>query len=234
MNPLVLKVRQLLELAKSNNIHEATVATAAADRLIAKYRISEDDIAGTSNPEEDSEYLYSTARIIRWKSLLAFILAKNYGCALYNNAELGASAGGRRVSHYKLVGRKSDMELVRYLFGWMTGEIESLCKDNCKGLGHIGSQSYCEGAVTGIKLQLEKNTVEFSNEVVASGQSQALVKINSRLEEADRTMRSLHDLKKTKVYSSRKIMTSAYHKGIYDGTHINLSRENNPSRLLGN
>lgn len=225
MIDVIDKIRQLRELSKSSNIFEATAAAKAADKLLQKHRLTEEDLIarGVSQkeyPEDDSHVLYETARIITWKSILASVLARHYGCALWDGVSYET---GHKVSRYKLVGRKSDMEMVRYLFAWLVFEIERLCKLSCKGKGHIVSQSFCEGAVSGIKQQLDKSKEEIKQEANQSGQSLALVRIDERLSESRTALYSLHkNLKVDKSVSYRRLNQDAYNNGISAGKNIHL------------
>jgi hypothetical protein len=118
VSPIIEKVQKLLALSKSCNANEAAAAAAVANRLIDQYRLSEADldadVEGELEPiEEDSDYLYQSGKITAWKQTLVSILVKHYGCAYWNDATY---ASGRKVTRYKLVGKRSDVGIVRYMF----------------------------------------------------------------------------------------------------------------------
>ena len=225
------KIRQLRALSKSSDINEATAAAAAADRMISKYRISEAEIAIANRTadlpaEEDSFVVYETARTIKWKQGLAMMLSNHYGCAIWNDCVFGGSDGGRRVTRLRLVGLQSDMEIVRYMFAWLTLEIERLSKSHCLGRGHVYAQSYCEGAVNGIRIQLNKVKQEEKEAASKSAQTTtALACLDGRLNKAEMALHSLHtNLKTVKTYSHRQFDSTAYKVGEEIGKSIHLGK----------
>lgn len=228
---IIDKIRQLRELSKSSNINEAANAAAAADRLIAKFRISEAELAyshnNESSPEEDSFVLYETSRLINWKLYLAQVLSKHYGCAIYNSCIIGSKPYERKISRFKLVGLQSDMEITRYMFAWLVSEIERLCKLNCYGRGHVYCASYCDGAVKGIfeQLQSAKND-EFNK----ASQSCALAVLDSRLTKSEAALNSLYNnLRIVKSQSHRKNNVYAFNEGVKAGKNIHLGKVMNES-----
>jgi hypothetical protein len=239
MENIIEKIKKLLQLAQSSNIHEAMAATKAADLLIAKFRIDRASLQeldqDKSSPVEDNNILYETARIVSWKSHLAIILSEHYGCAVFNDTQWGASKAGHKVNRYRLVGHQSDLDLTRFMFGWITNEIERLCQANCKGQGRIVAQSYCEGAVTGINSQLKDSKVQAKKAAEESGQSNALIALDNRLAESKEVMHKLHKLGKCKGYSSRRFDADAYHQGVSDGKQMHLAnglKDSNKTKQL--
>lgn len=228
---IIDRVNNLLKLASNSasNINEAAAATKAAELLIAKHRISEAELQSKtdkkSEPVRDSNVLYETARVTKWKVGLVNLLSEHYGCAVYNDLIRGASEKGNAVSRYRLVGQQSDIDLTRFMFGWLTNEIERLSRLNCKGQGKIAAQSYCEGAVIGVKVQLKSAREEAVNEAKTSGQTTALLALDSRLEESISYMKNLVPGLRT-VYSKsyRQIDKDAYHAGERDGKKIHLAK----------
>lgn len=218
------KICHLKELAGSSNPNEAAAAAAAADRLIQKYRIDETELhmskASSDFEAEDSDFvLYETGRRIQWKHTLATTLAAHYGCAMWMDSSYST---GRKRTSYRLVGVKSDMDIVNYMFTWLVSEIEMLTKMFCRGLGHVYSQSYCEGAVTGIRDQLHAMKQESSQKY--SGTT-ALACIDQRLDKSRDAMYKLHtDLKKVTIKSKSRFNRSAYDSGVKAGKKIHLGK----------
>jgi hypothetical protein len=54
MNKVIDQIRKLLELAKSDNEHEAAAAAAAAQRLMSKHQIAEAELGGVDDSERAS------------------------------------------------------------------------------------------------------------------------------------------------------------------------------------
>lgn len=175
MDSIIDKIRRLRALSQSTNVHEAAAAAAAANKLIDAHRINEADLAVVSSAtliEEDEDPVYEAGRIKNWKVRLVRVLCNNYGCeALINK--------GYRIKAYTVVGRKSDIEIVRYMFIWLSTEVQRLCVENMRGEGHVACFSYCEGAVTGIANQLYRSRQESNVTAKANGQAAAMVKLDS-------------------------------------------------------
>jgi hypothetical protein len=230
MTPIIDTIRKLRELSNSSNANEAASAAAAADKLIAKHRISEAEIEAANkaigyHAEHDSNVLYESARIIAWKSELAITLANNYGCHIVISKKLTDRSVKRATSCYHLVGSKGDAEIVRYMFAWLSTEIERLCKATCVGLGHVACQSYCEGATVGIRTQLDKSKVEIKKAAIEAGSTSALAVLDNRLEVAKLAMQKLFPkLKYTQKYSKCQIDINAFNYGKIDGMSIHLGK----------
>lgn len=221
ISSVIDKVKKLLALSKSSNANEAAAAAATANRLIDQYRLEESEIELSNSVQEDifvdTESLYETGRLTQWKSTLASILAHHYGCAIYNHK-------GYRKNAFKLVGRKSDITVVRYMFAWLCLEIDRLSNEASKGrdftrsTGKVFSNSFCSGAVAGIKTQLNASR----EEITKTANSVALVKLNQRLDEANDFMRKGIKLKKSASFSKSYLDRDAYEAGKNRGSSIHL------------
>lgn len=228
MTQILDKIRHLRSLSTSNNVHEAAAAAAAANVLIAKHRISEEEInaADASKKEDPSEspvFLYETGRVTMWKQNLAMMLARHYGCALWDNATTGDN--GRKVTRLQIVGIKSDTDIVHYMFSWLTNEIERLSKIYGRGKGHVFAQSYCDGAVAGIREQLTASAQAIKAQAAQDGQSAAIVRLDNRVQESLTTLYKLHtNLRTTRVVSYRRKDVSAFDQGVRSGRNIQLSK----------
>lgn len=217
MSSVVGKIENLRDSVKTNTIGEVSSLAAIAHQIIFKHRLADEE---TSTPIEDSEFVYSTARVTRWKSRLVHLLASNYGCVIWNDVAHGASKSGRNISRFRLIGNKSDIETTHYMFSWLVKAIEDICKEQFKGKGHIASQSYCEGAVTGIKLQFEninqKNNLDFLIK------KDSLKKLSHRFFDAEEMMYFIHkNLKTTKNYPHIKLDNNSYRLGVYNSSAPN-------------
>lgn len=119
------RVRKLLALATSPNVHEAAVAAARAQRLIAEHRLeallAADAAQEQGEPIDDArDAPLEVARKLRaWKIALASALARCNGCVAYTLDQGGSSA-------IVLVGRASDRAAVRALWDWLVRRIEWL------------------------------------------------------------------------------------------------------------
>lgn len=229
LNEILEKINDLRKLSTSSNVHEAATAAAIADKLISKYRISEAQLSSNGKEDleikEDSEVLYQTSRIIRWKQILARVLVRHYNCYMWNDTIWRGSKGGRRINRFRISGTESDIIIVHYMFNWLIYEIERLRDLNAKGMGHTYVFSYCEGAVAGIADQLEKMKKEIKELATQTGQSTALVKLDERAVLAKMLIHKKYNLKTVYDTTSRKIISSGFEQGRAAGRSINLTNK---------
>lgn len=228
---IIDKVQKLLALSQSSNANEASAAAAAANRLIDQYRLSEVDISSSEEDLiiEDDGFIYETGRIVTWKNFLATTLAKHYGCAIFNMASYNT---GRKVSKYKLIGRKSDNDLTRYMFNWLSMECNRLSEKEARGQGRLFAASYCQGFVKGVKQQL----ITSRNEAKQNATSTSIIKIDAREQEANAFMNNLYKLKDAKNASAAKIDFRAFDAGMNRGKNIHLGSaisEGSGIKMLG-
>jgi hypothetical protein len=240
IHKVIDQIQKLRSLTRSSNEHEAAAAAAAAAKLIGKHLISEEmlaekDPSRLETPEEDGKFLYETERVIPWKMKLASFLAAYHGCSMWNNCSWsGGKSGKRKVTRLQMIGRPGDTEIVRYMFTWLSAEIERLSKDHAYGKGHVYVQSYNEGIVDGIKMQMNAAKVEIRRESTPEQQS-AICKIDNKLVESDYAMSKLHpNLSYSKQTSQRRIDHSAHSSGVEKGKSIHLGKglPGKPNSLL--
>lgn len=234
ISSVITKVQKLLALSNSSNANEAANAAAKANKLIDEYRLSESDISiesGESDPMvEDDSPIYETGRVTPWKNILIHVLTTHYGVANYIDAYYPE---GRKVSQFKLVGRSSDIQIVRYMFAWLTTECQRLANLQVKGLGRVAVASYCEGFVSGISTQLRTSR----QEVQKVATSEAIIKLDARLQESKGFMYNKYpDMKRVKQRSHSQIDSSAFSAGHQQGKAIHLGSSLGASKvkLLGN
>ncbi len=91
--------------------------------------------------------------------------------------------------------------------------------ENLKGQGHIFIASFCIGFVDGIAEQLKLSRAEVAKTV----DSTAMIKLNSRQEEANIKMKELYPkLFTSKGRSKSHIDRNAHHMGVESGKNIHL------------
>lgn len=228
MKDIIEKIKKLRELSNSSNVNEAAAAASAADKLIAKFRISEQELHGASAEEivDDTDVLYKSGRAIGWKTSLAIKLAEHYSCFVYNSYDKNV----RKQTELHLAGVKSDIEIVKYMFAWLVCEIENLNKAN-KGLGHIACNSFCLGAVCGIVDQLEKSKVETTQDAINNGQEKSIQLINQRVKEAKDLVASYckdGKMETDKSVSKNHIDNGSFRSGRAAGNNIHLGKSMGP------
>jgi len=226
---VIEKIKNLRNLATSANAYEAAAAAKVADKLIAQHRISEAEIQASSKVDlpaaiKADNPLYETARVTSWKNNLASYLTAHYGCKMINDFTYTAESRNR-ISRYYIIGNKGDTEIVRFMFTWLSNEIERLCKKHCKGKGRVVCASYCEGAVDGINVQLALSKEEIKREAINTGTSSALAILDNRLELASMAMYKIYpNLRTERKSSHRQIDINAFNKGKADGLNIHLGK----------
>lgn len=219
ISSVIAKVQKLLALSNSSNAHEAANAAAAANKLIDEYRLSEIDLEVQSESDpliEDDSPIYETGRVTLWKNVLIHVLTTHYGVAHYNDAYFPE---GRQVSRFKLIGRASDIQIVRYMFTWLIAECQRLANLQVKGQGRVAVASYCTGFVSGISTQLQASR----QEVQKTATSEAIIKLDSRLQESRNFMYNKYtDMKKSKYQSHSQFDSQAFAAGQKQGRNIHL------------
>lgn len=234
LTAVIEKIQKLRSLASSSNANEAATAAALANRYIDQFRLSEIDLATDtiSDPMvEDNDPIYETGKVNPYKASLVNVLAKHYGVAHYINMTYPS---GRKVRSYKLVGRTSDIQIVRYMYAWLVLECQRLSDCEAKGLklGRVYVASYQSGFVEGIREQLEASRIEAKKEATSA----AIVKLDNRLAESDVWMNAKHNnIKNLKHRSYRHINRAAAEAGRSQGRNIHLGAAlgNGNTKLLG-
>lgn len=217
---IIDKVKKLLALSKSSNAAESESARAIANKLIDQYRLSTAELEFSeenSEPiETDPDVIYKTGRVTAHKQKLLGTLAAHYGCAFFNQTTYPQ---GRMVSSFRLVGRRSDIGICRYMFGWLIVECMRLVELEAKGCGRVFVQSYCNGFVNGIAEQLKLSRTEAQKQASSS----AIIKIDSRLDESKDAMYKLHtNLKKYNIKSFSHKDYDAFGLGLARGKAMHL------------
>lgn len=245
---VIEKVQKLRKLARSTNEHEAAAAAAAADRLIQEHGLVEAQLQAEGKVEaepvaEDKDPLTVwRGRAPTWQRQLASGLTRHYDCAAYLGWDYRhpTSTGGPGLRH-NLIGRASDVAAVRYMYGWLSVEIERLAQTH-KGSGRSWLDSFRRGAVQGVLNKLYQSKKAARDEVearakvaeaidpgVKSPASAGLVLYDRRREEAVETMKALHEDVAERMKRSRGGRSyanpsewSAYRQGQEEGRSIHV------------
>jgi len=155
---VVDKIRKLLALASSTNVHEAAAAAARAQQLMMEHKLAaheldtvgEDEAAtvGRMSMVEDSSVLHA------WKGELIGSLARYGFCKAIQSPVRGAD-GEKRI-RLTIVGTSDDANTVVYLYGYLMNEIKRLCAAEAKGRGVEFANAFKRGAVRAIALRLKE------------------------------------------------------------------------------
>jgi hypothetical protein len=182
-------VRKLLRLSASSNPHEAAAAAAKAQSLIDEHNLQDALLAVDAHQEAtaDAEPIYDFGtkgapldargeRVATWRLTLASTIARANSCKVYYQ-------GGS----IHLIGRPSDANTVRYLFGYIAEQVERLTKEHGAGCGRTWCNNFRLGCVDTIRLKLNAQREAFRREArtvqsfIEGGSTQALVRVNQAL-----------------------------------------------------
>jgi len=151
---LLGRVKKLLALSTSTNVHEAAAAAAAAQRLIARHQL-DDLLAAERAADSDADPISDgtdapldvSKRLRRYKVVLAQALADNGGGVAWSHE---ASDG----THLCFCGRSSDRAAVAELYQWLLRRIEWLSASSGPGRPRSWHEAFRIGAVDVIAVRL--------------------------------------------------------------------------------
>lgn len=182
----IAKAVKLLKLAQSDNPNEAALAAARAQDIMDRFKLSglsaDMDEGGTPdepivNISEPIEPKQGSTWIVR----LIVALAQANQCRVYK----GGSAS-------YVVGRTSDAQTVRYLYGWLKAEVNRLAARDGRGYSAVWKNNFRLGAVDTIVRKLRESQEATKRAVVAEAANPgAIVLVKdalARLEERSKSV----------------------------------------------
>jgi uncharacterized protein DUF2786 len=234
MTAILDKIRKLLALSKSANANEAAAAAAAAQRLMQEHRIAEAELE-TGGPTETAQLAADPIdrfgkRSILWKELLCGSLVRLHGCKCWKVSNwTGPNVCERKL---QIVGRPSDIASVRYLYAWLTSEIERLAQRDARGRGAKYAASYRWGAVRGAIAAMRAADTAVRSEANPA----ALVKLDARATEAEAASAAIASNIKPAHKSSAQFDADGYTRGVAAGRGLHTGAKLGAAtgaRLLG-
>jgi hypothetical protein len=214
------KVKDLLSLSEgAGNVNEKASAYKLAQKLLAKHRLTMADIeaSGVSTDKESvevsSEPLYEGKRMITWLGILASGIAANNDCAVYWS--------GGKVRRLTILGRKSDVEIVRYLYDTVSAQILSFCKVALRrnGGGKTFSNNFKLGAANVVIQRITEATKEVEQDYAGS-RAMVLVKRDRAELESAKAKLGL----RSKAAVKARFSPDGYAAGRAAGARVNLTR----------
>ncbi len=171
---LLDRVRKLLALATSPNVHEAAAAAALAQTLIARHRLERwldaaEAVAADAEPITDARDtpLEVSKRLRTWKTVLATALAEANGCFAYT-----LDRGKDRA--LVLVGRERDRAAVATLWTWLVPRVEWLSATHGAGQDRQWHEAFRIGCVETLAARL----ADVAGAVRAELDANALVRLD--------------------------------------------------------
>lgn len=124
------RIRRLLALGTSPNLHEAELALATAARLMERHRLTRADL-GMFDGEGihiDPEAVFVGVRLVTsWRSVLANKLARLEGCRALEEMYLSPKCK-TELARLVLVGRPEQIAVTRHLYRYLERAIEAECR----------------------------------------------------------------------------------------------------------
>jgi len=226
------KAISCLKLAKSTNPAEAALAASKAQEIIDRYQLSVSDLENGEEPKENNEPiaehdpLHHVCQVdTRWSVRLAAAIAKQNSCRVVFHTEISGSAVIR------IIGRISDVNAVRYLFGWMEREVRRLTKQECQGRSRKYQVDFRFGVVDTIcwKLEEQRRVTVRNVQSEAANNPMALVrvqnsiaKLEQRGNDVDAWMKAEFTKLRTAQHRKKLDMSARYH-GQQAGEKIKLN-----------
>lgn len=149
---LLDRVRKLLALASSPNVHEAAAAAAMAQTLIERHRLEgwlQGDLTAAASPIDDGRDspLDRARRIRKWRTVLAASIADANGCVAYVQRQ------GREEA-LVVVGHAADRAAVATLWDWLVKQIEWLSATHGPGQPRSWHDAFRVGAAAAVGERL--------------------------------------------------------------------------------
>ncbi len=140
MSKILDRIRKLMATAKGNaNVEEAASAGAIAAELMFKHQIGEADLdmGEPEGPEEvvDESIFADDGRLSTWKARLGGAVARGFGATLYTDQRQGGT-------RYQVVGLKSTVQTVSYMFGLLVLEVERLANEGFEEAKAAGEKAH--------------------------------------------------------------------------------------------
>lgn len=227
---IVKKINDLRRLSTSANENEAKTAAAMAEKLIARYRIT-NEMINAGLPKEDSftadgEFIYESARVTMWKVQLIGMLCRHYGCVYVNRA---VTINNRKNSRYSLFGRPEDMKIIKDMYSWLESTITFLTHSNARGKGHTYCHSYSLGMVHGIMDQITASAKAVADSMKSEDSSDqlttALAMVSDRSSQAmDHLLKADKRIRKATVTSHAKHNYDGFSSGKVAGQNLHLGK----------
>lgn len=159
------KIRKCLALAGSSNPHAAATAMRQAQKLMAEFDITDDDVQLTDVGEDSVRASYTT--LTRWESNLALLIAEAFGCEQFTRLERWIGPRGRKISerHYCFVGVGAAPQIATYAFEVLSRQcaadrlrhIASLHKNCLPATRTARGDAFARGWVRGVSALVQKH-----------------------------------------------------------------------------
>lgn len=222
MEHIILKIQYLIRLSKSSNENEAANALTMAQKLCEKHSIKLEDIEEKEEKPvyDDNQLFHENPESLEWVDMLAFAVADKYDCYIIKEANLAST--GETIYKYFAYGDEVDSLYVKKVFELLYQQMLSSISMKTRGRGKLYIESYSEGLVNGVKVNLAFEDFEMPGLVELKSseiEGPALVKTETE-EKAPPPIKEKENVKKDK---EKPLDILAYFKGEGDGRKIHIS-----------
>ena len=164
---MLQKISNLLDLANNNpNEHEAAAASVKAQELMAKYHIQLADLPQGERPNEEivTTEVITKGNYLKWRYVLAQVIADNFCCKTYSGNVLDAKMNW--CNGIMFYGHQSDTKIAARTFDYLfklgnkfADRYYNKCKQEERPTVGVANH-YLMGFVAGIKKVLEKQSTK--------------------------------------------------------------------------
>jgi hypothetical protein len=217
------KIKLLMRLSGSPNSHEADSARQLAEKLVAKYNVTPEELESLKDPKElysDEEKLYGTLGLISWRQQLALVIGTYFDCQVVQ-VETVPNDGPHYFDYY-VYGDPQDAQTVHFVFHAFASKVEWLITTECMGRGPIYTDSYSEGVTDSIKQNIWAFGIELPEKKVQARPVGPAITVKS--EEIVKPKEDKVRAEKRVDVRSQSMVKDimAYFKGIDDGRDLSL------------
>lgn len=210
MTAPIEKIRRLLRLAASSNVHEAAAAAAKAQELLSRWGLREQDVA-----EQTDEPVVMPIKCPRsiWRRWLLIALSE------VNAARCLQKSGG---IGYLILARREVGEAVAYLFAYLTRTIDRLCLEAVTQVQPADHRAWMRsfrlGAARTVGERLRAAHEAACMDAVTARGASALVRIDADQAKLDEMLRGVQQQPTARV----GINGDAFDEGVRAGRSIEL------------
>lgn len=215
---ILRKVKKLLSLSNSSNEHEAALAAARAHELLLKYNLTLEE---AGHAEEDVVRISAGCSYKRppaWLVELFVVVCQNFYCS----PQRGGSG------EMLILGGKTDVEVAKFTFGYLSEEVKRLVKIFSKRYLHL-YRTYINDYALGVCFSITRAFDEMSrvNESRAEATGSAIVPLLSAKKDAINKYLEKdpdYDPKPKKRTGADISSKAAFRAGLEDGKSIKVAR----------
>ena len=231
-HPLANRVKKLLALAQSENIHEAALALKKARQLLARHQLDEAEVAGE---EVIRLPIVLDTRRVSGVTRRLFALISGFFPVSVIESSLYDPWRDHAMPMFEIFGRRGAAHFAVHAWHFLAERLESLWwrqrwDGEQTGGGRRGRDSFMLGVLQGVEEELRKSQAEETK----NPESRALVAADADPTVLARLRRRYPRLHRRKL-AGRLVVSGQYQQGIEAGRRIKIHEaveQGAPGRLL--